>query len=75
MGKVREGGDGSGKHGRNYFWDGFKKEWLECANEECKVCVSMRVSEGWKGGVRVFKFDHRAYRHTHFQRIFAKKNQ
>ena len=31
------------------FWDGFKKEWLECENAECKVWVSMRVPEGWKG--------------------------
>ena len=27
----------------NDFWVGFKKEWLECENEECKVWVSMRV--------------------------------
>ena len=39
----------------NDFWDGFKKEWLECENEECKVCVSMRVPDGWKGGEGRFK--------------------
>ena len=26
------------------------KEWLECENEECKLCVSMSVPDGWKGG-------------------------
>ena len=42
----------SDRHGENYgndCWDGFKKEWLECENEECKVRVSMRVPDGWKG--------------------------
>ena len=35
----------------NYFWDGFKKEWLECENEDCTVWVSMKVPDGWKGGI------------------------
>ena len=26
-----------GENDRNDFWDGFKKEWLECENEECKL--------------------------------------
>ena len=52
--KEGKGGEGSGKLGENDFWDGFKKEWLECENEECKIYiyiyiyiwVSMRVPEG-----------------------------
>ena len=39
----------------NDFWDGFKKEWLECDNEECKVWVSIKVPDGWKGGEGMFK--------------------
>ena len=44
--------EGKGMHcsDGNDFWVGFKKEWLECENEECKVWVSMRVPDGWKGG-------------------------
>ena len=45
------------RHGENYgndYWDGFKKEWLKCENEECKVWVSMKVSDGWKGGEGMF---------------------
>ena len=38
----------------NYL-DGFKKEWCECENEECKVWVSMRVPDDWKGGDGRFK--------------------
>ena len=40
------GEEGSGRHGGNDFRNGFKKEWLECENEECKVWVSIRVTEG-----------------------------
>ena len=47
--KEGKGRQGSGKLGENDFGDGFKKEWLECENEECKVWVSMRAPEGWKG--------------------------
>ena len=49
--------EGKGMHGSdgNDFWVGFKKEWLECENEECKVWVSMRVPDGWKGGEGRFK--------------------
>ena len=49
--------EGKGMHGSvgNNFWVGFKKEWLECENEECKVWVSMRVPDGWKGGEDRFK--------------------
>ena len=47
--KDGKGGECSGRLGENDFWDGFKKEWLECENEKCKVWVSMRVPEGWKG--------------------------
>ena len=38
-----------GENDGNDVLDGFKKEWLECENEECKVCVSMKVPDGWKG--------------------------
>ena len=33
--------EGKGMHSsdENYFLAGFKKEWLECENEECKVWV------------------------------------
>ena len=47
--KDGKGGECSGRLGENDFWDGFKKEWLERENEKCKVWVSMRVPEGWKG--------------------------
>ena len=39
-----------GENDGNDFWDGFKKEWLECKNEECKIWMSMKVPDGWKGG-------------------------
>ena len=49
--------DGNGMHSSdgNDFCVGFKKEWLECENEECKVWVSMRVPDGWKGSEGRFK--------------------
>ena len=49
--------DGKGMHSSdgNDFWNGFKKEWLECESEECRVWVSMRVPDGWKGGEGRFK--------------------
>ena len=34
-----------GENDANDFWDGFKKKWLECENEECKVWVSMNVPD------------------------------
>ena len=56
--KDGKGMHSSDRHGENYgndFWDGFKKEWLECENEECNVWVSMRVQDCWKGGEGRFK--------------------
>ena len=47
--------DRHGENDGNAFWDGFKKEWSECENEECKVWVSMRILDGWKGGEGRFK--------------------
>ena len=38
--KDGKGMQSSDRHGENdgtSFWDGFKKEWLECENEECEV--------------------------------------
>ena len=28
---------------------------LECENEECKVWVSMKIPDSWKGGEGMFK--------------------
>ena len=36
-GKKKGKGGSSGKLSENDFWDGFKKEWLECESEQCKV--------------------------------------
>ena len=40
--------DGKGMHGSdgNDFGVGFMKEWLECENEKCNVCLSMRLPDG-----------------------------
>ena len=46
----RKNGKGMHSSDGNNFLVGFKKEWLECENEECKVWASMRVPDGWKGG-------------------------
>ena len=57
---AEKGVQSSVRHGEkdgNDCCGGFKKEWLECENEECKVCVSMKVSDGWKGGEFMFKRD------------------
>ena len=43
--KDGKGGEGSIRHDGTEFWDGFKKEWLVCYNEECKVWVSLRVPD------------------------------
>ena len=55
-GKGMQSSVRNGENDSNDFWDGLKKEWLECENEEFKVWVSiMKVPDGWKGGEGNFK--------------------
>ena len=54
-GKVMHNSDRHGENDGKDGWAGFKNEWLECENEECKVWMSMRVTDGWKGGESRFK--------------------
>ena len=30
-------------------WEGFKKRWMECGNEECDVLMSIKLPEGSEG--------------------------
>ena len=56
--KDGKGVQSSVRHGDNNgndFWDGFKQEWVECENEECKIWVSKRVPDGWKRGEGMFR--------------------
>ena len=47
--KEREKGGNNNIKVVGNVWEGFKKMWMECGNDECDVWMPIKAPDGWIG--------------------------